>query len=110
MIETTILILNLVLALAAFATNSWASTKIDGWLGKLFFATAVLAMCYAGAYFWLVFNLTSAAQWSMFVRPIGLFSWPMAWLMPPIIVVRYFKRRAVEVQERTERIIDEVRP
>lgn len=102
-----VLLFNFVLALAAFFTNAWASTQVNGWLGRLFFATAVLALIYSGGYLWLVFNPASGAVWSQALRPLGFFSWPLAWLFPPVIVVRHFKMKARRLEERTEKMIED---
>lgn len=88
---------NLLGALCAVVANIWASSHTTGWIKWFFTLTAGLALVYSLSFLWLLFHFGQAAAWSQFMRPVGIVAWPIAWSVEPLLIVRYFHKKADEL-------------
>jgi hypothetical protein len=61
-------------------------------LRATFAASGVLASIYCGSYVWLAFNFERATDWSALLRPVGMLSWVVAWMLPAAISMRLWAR------------------
>lgn len=84
--------LNALLAWAAGVIHIWAAVKTSGWLRTMFITIASLALFYSLAYWWLFFNPLRGGEWSQFLRPVGFATWGFAWMVEPVILIRYLQR------------------
>jgi hypothetical protein len=84
-----IALLNGLLALAAVISSFWAVPKVGKPLNIVLVIAGCLALFYSGAYIWLLFHISEVAAWSNTLRWLGLISWPVAWIFPPLAMVRY---------------------
>ena len=83
---------SLAMSLTAALVCAYASRHSFPELRPVFAASGVLALIYSGAYLWLGFNIERSAQWSQYVRPVGLIAWPVAWIFPPAMSVLLYMR------------------
>lgn len=61
-------------------------------LRSTFAAGGVLASIYSGAYVWLAMNFERAREWSALIRPVGLVTWLVVWILPPMISMRVWAK------------------
>jgi hypothetical protein len=61
-------------------------------LRPTFAAGGVLAAIYCGSYIWLAFNYERAQEWSQLMRPVGMVSWLVVWVMPATISMRVWAK------------------
>lgn len=99
--------INAVLAWAAFIIHSWAASRTSGWLRKMFVMIGSLALFYSFAYWWLFFNPERVTEWSNALRPLGIFTWIIAWSVEPIILVIYLARRGDEIVRKAQDVADQ---
>ena len=90
--NVAIAVINTVLSAAAAITLLLAARHSLPELRPVFAGAGVLASIYCGSYFWLIFNLDRAARWSELIRPVGLLSWPIAWIAPAAISMKLFSK------------------
>lgn len=102
-------VVNGALAAAAAATLTYAAAKTIEWLRGLFLVMAALAEFYATAYFWLAINPDRSADWSAFLRPFGVLTWVVAWIIPPIFILHDRQRRAGQLQRSIDEVLAEDR-
>ncbi len=102
-------VVNGVLASAAAATLTYAAAKTIEWLRGLFLVMAALAEFYATAYFWLAINPHRSADWSAFLRPFGILTWAVAWIIPPIFILRDRQKRAGQLRRDIDEVLAEDR-
>ena len=100
--QQSISAINAVLAWMAFVTHVYAASKTSGHLRRMFMTIAGLALFYSFAYWWLFANPDRVAEWSDFLRPIGVLSWVAAWTIEPIVFIRYLKRTGQLIEKDAE--------
>lgn len=102
-VDTIVIILNLIGALAAVALNLWASER--GFLVShvLMRITAVVAGMYAIGYAMLLADVVEFPQWSSFFRGVSVAVWPIVWSGHAILALRMQTRLEQEVKAGLER-------
>ena len=97
---------NFFLAAVAATVHGWAAYNTSGHLRRMFLTIAGLASFYSISYLWLALNPERVSDWSNALRPIGIFTWVIAWAIEPVILVAYLKKRGRQIVEHAQAVAD----
>lgn len=89
---------NATLALTAFIVNAVAAHRSEEPWRTVRVLVASLSILYAGAYLWLGTHPAQQPGWSQVMRGVSLTAWPVVWIGPAFVSLRY--------HQRTKRIVD----
>jgi hypothetical protein len=96
--DLTIVLLNMVCAIAACCCNLWAAFHGPLPMRALRVGIGAYAAIYVIAYAWLaVFE--DVAAWSKTMRGIGLGAWVMVWCGPAVMGVRSVRRIIHDIEQ-----------
>ena len=56
-----------------------------------------------------VVNGARSADWSAFLRPFGVLTWAVAWIIPPIFILHDRQKRAGQLQRSIDEVLAEDR-
>jgi len=89
--DRAITAVNAVMAWGACVAHIYAASKTSRRLRLMFVTIGSLALFYSFAYWWLFFNPDRVEEWSNMLRPISIFAWAIAWMIEPLVIIRYMQ-------------------
>lgn len=99
--DEAFIILNALLAGAAFATNLAAAWRAHPFAKAVHSAIAALALVYVVGYLYLELSDVSVEDWSSVMRGVSLAAWVIAWIGPAYVRVH----RSRSLPSRLERAV-----
>lgn len=101
--ELTVVWVSIGLSAVAGCTLFLAARHAIPEMRATFAAAGVLASIYCGSYIWLAFNFERSKEWSALLRPVGMLSWLVAWVLPASISMRVWSKLLRSADEKKGR-------
>ena len=103
-----IVIISAALATTAAVVNAVAARYVSGPLRGVTLATSVLAGFYATAYVWLSAHLANQGEWSQVVVWVGVLTWPVVWIIPPLLTIKWAVTSSTLLEQRAHELTKDI--